>query len=231
MLVGVTDTSGSEHKFMKYLDWLKHVRADVDCRVLSYKLDNLSVVDSCEAIVLTGGHDVDPALYGGPSGHPTIVDVDRRRDEFERRIVDRALRRKLPFLGICRGLQLVNVHLGGTLIPDIEAAGYPSHRSQKDAERRHDLVVEPQSTLSSITGGTSGNVNSSHHQAAGDPGTGLKISARAADGVIEALEYDSSGHDPFFLLVQWHPERMSDPDNPFCKNILTSFLASVHVAR
>ena len=231
MIVGITDTMGSNMKFMKYINWLRGAGPDVECRTLSYDLDNLPVVDLCDAIVMTGGHDVDPGLYGGPSGHSKIVDVDRKRDDFERKVVDRALRLKKPLLGICRGLQLVNVHLGGTLIPDIEEAGYLNHRGGKDEERRHDIDVEPNSSLYSIAGVASGNINTSHHQGARDLGTGLSVSARSPDGIIEALEFGTAGEQQFVLLVQWHPERMSDPGNPLSKNILDAYLSSVHLRR
>ena len=231
MTIGLTDTLGSEHKFRKYIEWLGKGGSDIECVALSYRLDNFPAVDSCDAIVLTGGHDVDPALYHGPSGHPAIVNVDRHRDDFERRVVDHALAAKIPFLGICRGLQLVNVHLGGTLIPDVESAGFSNHRSDHDAERRHDIVVEGKSVLRSIVGGTTGNTNTSHHQAALALGSGLRAVAHSSDGLIEAIELVDPGEERWFLLVQWHPERMGDAENPFCKNVLTSFVSSIHTIR
>ncbi len=231
MTIGMTDTLGSEHKFRKYFDWLARGGSDIKCLTLSYRLDNLTALDACDAVVLSGGHDVDPTLYGGPTDDPRIIDIDRRRDDFERNVVDRVIREKLPLLGICRGLQLVNVHLGGTLIPDLESAGFSNHRSDKDAERRHDIVLEPASDLCSIVGGISGNTNTSHHQAALGLGSGLKAVARSADGIIEALELIAPAEEQFFLLVQWHPERMTDPENPCSKNILASLMSSIHLTR
>src|SRR5437899_1120736 len=151
MTIGVTDTIVSDHKYRMYEEWLKGGADDVACTRLSYKLNNLDALSSCDAFVLTGGHDVDPALYGGPAGHPKIVDVDRRRDDFEREALERALQAGIPVLGICRGMQLANVHFGGTLIPDVEEAGYLNHRSAKDAERRHGVTAEAGSSLLAIT--------------------------------------------------------------------------------
>ena len=230
MLIGVTDTLGSEYKLKKYLEWLQRSKKDVHVLTLSYKLDNVDALKLCDGLVLTGGHDVDPLLYHGTRQHQNIVNVDRRRDEFEYQVLDRALNANLPVLGICRGLQLANVFLGGTLIPDLEEIGYRSHQSEKDTmECRHSITVEQCSMLFEMTSIHTGIINSSHHQATLTPGKGLQVVARSDDGVIEAMELVDNGSVPFFLLVQWHPERMNDVENPFTKNILKRFLFSAGV--
>jgi putative glutamine amidotransferase len=231
MKIGVTDTMESEHKFKKYIEWLTNTHPEAECVVLSYKEDNLKLVDECDALLLTGGHDVDPGLYGGMVNHPKIIDVDRMRDDFETKALERALNADLPVLGVCRGLQLTNVVFGGTLIADIEEAGYHNHRSEKEAERRHDLIAERESMLYDITGRISGTINSSHHQAVLLPGKGLKVSARSEDGVIEALEYHEPDKHQFLLLVQWHPERMYDRESRFARKIAEAFLTAVKLAK
>lgn len=221
MRIAVSDTMGPDHKFQRYLDWLKRGGAAVECVRLSYKLDNLAALNSCDALVLTGGHDVAPRAYGGPPDHPAITEVDPRRDEFERHAIDRVLKTGIPMLGICRGLQITNVHLGGSLLPDIEEAGYRSHRNTGGS---HTVILEPDSLLGRIAQTSRGMVNSSHHQAVGGIGKGLRATARSEDAIIEAMELQESLQ--FFLLVQWHPERMPDFENPLSSNILEHFLSA-----
>ena len=227
MLIAVTDNMGAEHKLQMYIDWLKRGDPHLASVVLSYLSDNIYTLEECDGIVLTGGGDVDPQLYGGSPNDPTLNGVDRKRDDFERGILDFVLKEEIPLLGICRGLQITNVHLGGTLIPDIVRAGYGTHESLGPGHYRHDLNAAPNSFLQSVTGTSRGNVNSSHHQAALLPGAGLKISANSDDSIIESLEMDDPQKENCFLLIQWHPERMTDCDNPFSKNILQAFLSSV----
>jgi putative glutamine amidotransferase len=225
--IAVTDTMGPDHKFLRYVTWLKRGGEGVDCARLSYTIDNLAMIDHCDALVLTGGHDVAPAAYGGRADHPAITEVDSRRDDFERGAIDRAMKSKLPVLGICRGLQIANVHFGGTLLPDIEEAGYRSHRGEPNGERRHGVLLEKDSLIGAIGRSATGNVNTSHHQAAYGVGSGLIVSARSDDGIIEALEWRENPAAPFFLLVQWHPERMQDFENPLSSGILEHFLSSM----
>ncbi len=230
MRIAVTDILKPGPKFQSYLAWLSSGPLPVQCETLSHKLNNGSAIEHCDALVLTGGHDVEPSLYKGPQAHPTITDVDPGRDKFEQQLINAAMHRRIPLLAICRGMQLVNVHFGGTLIPDIEEAGYRPHRAPKGApECRHPVTVDAGSRLSAIVKTKTGEVNSSHHQAVGKPGKRLVATARSADGIIEAMELESAGEIQFFLLVQWHPERMADTDNPFCKEILTHFLHSIQL--
>lgn len=149
-------------------------------------------LDGMRGLVLTGGGDVDPSLYGAEP-HPLTKNVFRERDELERELIEEAERRELPILGVCRGLQMLNVARGGTLRQHIDG--------HKEVE--HTVVPEPGSQIAVFVGGEDYAVNSRHHQAAERLGSGLAVTARAADGVIEAVE------DPerrFVVAVQWHPE-------------------------
>lgn len=236
MTIGVTDTMGPEDKFLRYVAWLTAGERGASCTRLSYAEGNAAAIDKCDALLLTGGHDVDPALYdGGDAGAGRgaaigVVAIDRRRDDFELAILRKALRRGLPVLGICRGLQLANVAFGGSLIADLETAGYPAHRSAA-GECAHDLEVDRGSLLFACTGAERGRVNSSHHQAAGRLGSGLVAVAHAPDGVVEALEHRGAGATPFFLLIQWHPERMGETPNPFAGAIRQKFFSAIDLMK
>jgi putative glutamine amidotransferase len=227
MVIGVTDTMISEDKFNLYIKWLEGSGILLNWIKLSYRLDNLNALNDCNGLILTGGNDINPALYNGPVNHPHIKDVDRKRDDFERKLIDQALNKKIPTLAICRGMQLVNIHLGGTLIPDIEEAGYKSHRKNNDIENRHPVNIDMDTLIYKMSNIDSGHVNSSHHQAVAKPGDGLIISVRAEDGIIEGMEFGNIEKDHFILLLQWHPERMMDENNPLSNKILENYLATI----
>jgi putative glutamine amidotransferase len=159
-----------------------------------------------DGLVVTGGaFDVDPALFGAAERHPTVK-LKERRTRFEWAIVQGAVARDMPLLGICGGQQLLNVVLGGTLIqhiPDSVADALAHEQPNPRTEPGHDVLVEPGTLLHRITGSERLAVNSAHHQAAERVGAGVLVSGRAPDGVVEAIE------DPrrrFCLGVQWHPE-------------------------
>lgn len=152
-------------------------------------------------LVLSGGTDLDPALYGA-APDLSSDSPDRERDALEQRLLREALDRDTPVLAICRGMQLFNVAHSGTLIQDI--AG---HRTQERIA--HDVLIQAGTQLGSIFGAGSHPVNSRHHQAVGQVGRGLTISARAADGVVEGLE---RADRRFALAVQWHPEDLFEQE-------------------
>ncbi|HMD14385.1 MAG TPA: gamma-glutamyl-gamma-aminobutyrate hydrolase family protein [Bacteroidota bacterium] len=223
MKIAVTDTMGSEHKFQRYISWLQNAEPSVETVRLSYTFDNADSIQSCDGLLLTGGQDVDPRLYGGKPDHPKIKDTNRRRDDFEFIALKQALIAEIPVLGICRGLQLANVYFGGTLFADLEEAGFGLHNSNTDgAEFLHEVDVEKNTTAFRCVKNLKGTINSSHHQGADRIGDGLRVSARSVDGVVEAL--DRVDGNSFFLLVQWHPERMKESQSPFTKGVLEAFL-------
>lgn len=157
-----------------------------------------------DGLLLAGGTDVDPDLYGAAREAET-EEPDRVRDRMEGALLDEALERDLPVLAICRGLQLLNVRLGGTLRQHIE-----DHKKPKVREA-HDIAIAPGSRLHAILGRREYKVNSRHHQSAQRVGKGLTVTARAPDGVVEALELPGRR---FVLAVQWHPEARTDgPDS------------------
>ena len=164
------------------------------------------VLDRIDGLIITGGRDVDPAAYGHDP-HPRTDEPDRHRDAWEFALIDGALRRRMPVLGICRGAQVLNVALGGTLhqhLPDI--LGHARHQQGNAVFSTSTVRTVEGSKLAALIGETS-DAQCYHHQAIDRLGDGLVVSARDDDGVIEAVEMP--GHD-FVLAVQWHPEETLD---------------------
>lgn len=164
-----------------------------------------------DGLVVTGGaFDLDPSTYGASERHATVTTKDRRT-AFERAVTEAALARDLPVLGICGGQQLLNVVLGGDLIqhiPDAVADGLAHEQPNPRDEPGHVVTIARGSRLHAIVGVDELPVNSAHHQAAGAVGPDVAISARAPDGVIEAIELP---RHRFCLGVQWHPEFALSP--------------------
>jgi len=229
MLLGITDNLRPKPVFDNYLKWIHRVDPSVEFVKLSYHLKNLDRMQEIDGLVLTGGGDVHPGLYGKDDQIEMVEEVNEHRDAFEFEVVERALDREIPVLGICRGMQIMNVFLGGTLIVDLPTAGFRNHVERDGIDHRHPLEVVPGSLLEAISGAGPKRVNSIHHQAVEKVGKGLMVSARSNDGVTEALEWVMKDRMPFLLLVQWHPERMADFDNPCSGFIAEHFLREVRV--
>ncbi len=185
-----------EKRIAPYADALRSVGIDPVLVTPAQPLDSLDGM----GLVLTGGTDVDPALYGAEP-EPFTEEPDRERDAMEQRLLRQALELDLPVLAICRGTQLFNVINAGTLVQHIEG--------HKTPQTPHEITVEAETRLAMIFGAGKRSVNSRHHQAVGRVGHGLVISARAADGAIEALERSDR---KFAVAVQWHPEDLMPQD-------------------
>jgi putative glutamine amidotransferase len=172
------------------------------------------MLGSLDALIVTGGaFDVDPALYGGGERHPTVA-LKGGRTAAELTLTRGAVSRGMPLLGICGGMQLLAVAFGGTLIQHIpdEHPDALAHEQTGPRDRAgHEVAVEEGSALLALTGRRVMAVNSSHHQAVRDAGS-LVVSARAADGIVEAVETRGMREGGAFCLgVQWHPEFLIDP--------------------
>jgi len=164
-----------------------------------------------DALLLTGGGDIDPARYGQPR-HATVSDVSAGRDDLELDLTRRALAEEIPLLAICRGIQVLNVALRGTLTQDIPTARGSLIRHSQTEKRHvptHTVKVETGSRLAEILGCAALEVNSLHHQAIDAAGDGVRIVAHAPDGIAEGAEV--SAH-PFAIAVQWHPEELVGHD-------------------
>lgn len=172
---------------------------------------NGQILDMVDGLLFSGGADLDPSLYGDASVHPQTYGIDKPRDRFELSLIASALERDMPMLCICRGIQVLNVALGGTLIQDI-----PDQLNREQPHRQHELGIDssqpshsveaaPDSLLAAIYGTTDLRVNSYHHQSIKAPASALTIAAASPDGVIEAVVAASRS---FVCGLQWHPELM-----------------------
>lgn len=160
-----------------------------------------AAIAGADGLIVLGGADIDPAVYGQALEADNLYYVDTAADEYEINLVQSATREDKPILGICRGSQILNVALGGTLIQDL-GSGLHNQEVVGDTFTDHDVVVTEGSRLGEILGSPRVTVRTGHHQAVDALGSGLRVAAVADDGVVEATE----GIDQWILGVQWHPE-------------------------
>jgi putative glutamine amidotransferase len=176
---------------------------------------------AADAVIVTGGEDVDPSFYGGDPDDPHLGQTFPAADRAQVELVRRAVADRTPLVGICRGMQLVNVALGGDLVQHLHEGGHVGS-DPADSMVDHHVAVEPGSELARALGTTELDVRSSHHQAVGRVGTGLRVVARADDGTVEAVEHEEA---PVWC-VQWHPE-----DAGSRGTVLTDLLEAALAAR
>lgn len=188
-------------------------------------------LEELDGFVLPGSPaDVEPSRYG-VARHAKTKTLDPARDRTDSAILDHAIARHKPVLAICYGCQILNVHQRGTLVQDIpaEKPGHEVHGNTdlaagaKKGDAAHDATLEHGSRLAQLAGAEQVRVNSSHHQAIDKPGTGLRVTARSAEGIIEGVELE--GERNWVVGVQWHPERM--PDDSFAQKLFWDFVAAV----
>jgi putative glutamine amidotransferase len=226
--IGITDCG----KFENYRRWMT-MEPGVEVVKLSFHDKNAAETENCDGIVFSGGEDLHPALYGKPEYVNTygLKEIIPARDQFEYEVIEKALDKKLPVLGICRGLQLINVYLGGTLFPDIpRLLRSTGHGKISGQDQVHEIRVENLSLLHEITSRDSGKVNSAHHQGADQPAESLRISAYSEPSIVEGMEWKDPVNKSWLLLVQWHPERMQDLSSPFSANVKMAFLKAAKTA-
>lgn len=203
-----TSTPGERDRAFVYTTYVEAIRraGAVPVLIPPQPENASSIVDDLDGLVLAGGEDCDPSVYG-EERHPTTETMDPRRQSNDLTLARVARERGIPTLGICLGVQVMNVAAGGTLIQDIDSVMQTEieHVSEPSDRARHEVIIEQGTQLSKILGDRELNVNSSHHQAIRDVGDGLRVTAHAPDGIIEGLE---DPRHPFYVGVQWHPEDM-----------------------
>jgi gamma-glutamyl-gamma-aminobutyrate hydrolase PuuD len=198
VLVGIVD-QGREEKLRPYVECVEAAGAAYE--VVPWTSDAARDAARFDALVLCGGDDVDSRRWGEPL-HPTVELVPAVRDEYEISLVLAARERGTPLLGVCRGHQVVNVALGGTLVQHVpDVPGTVPH--SKGAS--HEVRLEPGTLVARLAAA----LNSFHHQAVGRLAPGLRVTARSADGIVEGIELPSAS---FLVGVQWHPEREGNPE-------------------
>ena len=225
--IGITFT---QTNLKNYPAWFRpeDLGDDISLVELSYLHPDDTLLASCDGFVLTGGIDTDPVFYDGPIDYPNRPEhFCPERDVYETNVYAYAKKSKLPLLAICRGMQLVNVVEGGSMVQDLGEEGNAKHRKTTDIDKRHLINIKSGSLIHEITGLLAGSVNSAHHQAIDIdrlPST-LQVTGFSEDRVPEVLEYAPGQDHGFMLGVQWHPERMTDREiNPLSYLIRKKFL-------
>ena len=210
------EVTGGSAKLKNYLEAARQAGAEpVSVSLLLSASELQELARTLDGLLLTGSPaDVDPARFGA-ARRPECANPDQDRERTDFTLLEHAFAEHKPVLAICFGIQSLNVFLGGTLIQDIPSEMHTEikhewHREKGDPEPFHAARIEPGSQLAQLTGANEALVNSSHHQSVKEPGRGLRIAARAPDGVIEAVEW--TGDSNWVMGVQWHPERMAATD-------------------
>jgi len=211
----------------RYVNWLKRCDSTIlTVNLYGYSIDSaIQKLDSCSGLLLTGGEDLFPGLYGNPEDSIHCEEMDHYRDTLEVNLILRAMELGLPVFGICRGEQLMNVVLDGSLILDVPV-DYDTlviHRCEDYTRCFHWVYLEPGSQLYAITRCDSALVTTNHHQAIAVPASGLLINARSGDDLPEGIEWQEPKDKPFMMGVQWHPERM-EAGNPLSGPLAAEFL-------
>ncbi len=224
MVIGVSKLSAN------YAVWLNKLHNGLEI-IDFYSLDLAEVAavfPSISGLLLTGGGDIDPGLYGRKEDIAYCKGMDPRRDKLEISLIELSFTFNIPMLGICRGQQILNVVKKGTLYADIPAFVDSAIVHQGEEDVYHTVTVDQQSLLFRLTQASTGTVNSSHHQAIHEIGEGFVASAFSSDGLVEAIETKTSNGFSFCVAVQWHPERM-DFDNPLSGLLGRGFIDEVRM--
>lgn len=219
-----------EKSYHYYNDWIHNVDSTIVCiDMYGMGIDSaLLVLQGCDGLLVTGGEDIDPNYYNEVIDSMRCDLPNAYRDSLDFALIESALKKGLPIMAICRGLQLVNVSFGGSLYFDIptDMDTLVKHRYPDYKPSEHSVTIQEGSLLKNISGVFEGNTYSNHHQGIKHLGDMLKASAYTEDGLIEAIELSDGAKKPFLLGVQWHPERM-DITNPLSANIATSFVEAL----
>lgn len=205
MKIGLTFT-GNPEKHQFYVDWLK-ANDNIQVDKLSATDNSPHDIRNYDALVISGGVDIHPEFYNGAIDYEKAPGDGwkKDRDVFEMAAFKTAIDASIPVLGICRGLQLINVAQRGTLVQNL---GILNTIHEGNPDKSHLTIIEHDTLLSEIVNENQTSTNSAHHQAIDKLGDGLIANARSDEGIIEGIEWSDRSNKPFMLAIQWHPERM-----------------------
>jgi len=227
--IGLTYT-GSLEKHNNYVQWLK-ANNQIEIVTLSEENQDLESIKNLDGIVLSGGVDVQPKYYNSTVvNYPNSPETfNEKRDTFEIAVFNISQQKNIPLLAVCRGMQLMNCILGGTLIQDLGEQSNMVHRFHQQ-DKAHGINTISGTLLNEITGVERTITNSAHHQAIKELSNQLKVNCISDDGIIEGVEWADKENKSFVLGIQWHPERMYKfnlADAPASKNIRDYFINEV----
>jgi putative glutamine amidotransferase len=221
--IGISDCE----KYDKYAAWIRKDERVKSIVRLGCKDQAIEMLDDCDGLLLTGGEDVHPKFYHQPEllSLCNADDMNEQRDEYELRLIERWKSISIPIFGICRGMQIFNIALGGTMKADLPYEGFYNHSKYgPDKDREHKIKLDPNSNFSRLLESSKGDINSAHHQAVDKIAAELVCCAQSPDLVCEALEWKNPEGKPFLFMVQWHPERMSMQESVFASGLRRIFI-------
>lgn len=241
ILVPLPSSSDPDHKKFavrhSYMNAISQAGGEPLCIVRPDTEELLSLLKGADGILLVGGCDIDPEYYREKNAGQS-QEIDHQRDRVELSLVAHAREQGIPLLGICRGMQIINVAFGGSLYQDIATLmpGAEKHYLCKDEKGNdmprnylaHGVTITEGSLLSTVTERTTLEVNSLHHQGVHRLGSELRASAHAPDGLVEAIELSSPTDHPFLLGVEWHPEELKDEPS---QQIFAAFIAAAQTKK
>lgn len=225
LFIALSKASGSA-SYQNYINFLKAADSTIAIvdMIKKQPIEAANALEKCSALLLTGGLDVYPGRYGKESD-TSRCEIDLHRDSVEFALIKKALKMKLPILAICRGEQILNVALGGSLIVDIpqDYDTIVKHLCSDDVPCLHEIQIIPGTLLYELGQKLYDTVNTYHHQAVDKIARAFKITARSNDGIIEAYEWKHSKNKPFLLAMQFHPEKLKK-ENPLSISIAEKFI-------
>ena len=207
-----------------YVNWIQ----DDNTVILdAYKISNIdSILAIADGIIITGGEDINPLFYNDTLNLKVCGNIDHRRDTLEKKLFDYAFENKIPLMGVCRGMQMINVACGGTLYGDIPSEIGTKVIHRNNGEVMHEIALTESCPLIFPEGQDTFMVNSWHHQGLKKIPDGINVVAKSFDGLPEAIYVDEKLH-PFMIAVQFHPERLGS-DNPIRKRMRNNFYDAIN---